>query len=386
MDPNFTQPAAPQAVTAQPQAMPTPYPVQGTAAMQPQYQMPSQMQQAYSQPQVAYLPTQSTLAYHNPVMSTPQAPQGSYQPASVQSIPSPYNNNIQAASPTPTQVLADTVRDQQGFIQNLVNILSSPVQSLFRGESSQNQQSQPQHPPAGYQQPQYSQVPVSPQTWQTSPTSGQPSSPQSQPLPPHLQELVLKSASASASLGIPASEIPYNPSQLNAVAVALEDAVVAQAPYVADAHKLVDLLINPQRFGELTAVYFDQMGRVPGGFDLATEMYLRYGQSTGMFQQANQYLSQQQFQGQGQPQGQLTGTGINPQMAAMMQPQMQPPAQTIYQWDNGQTVRPQHPEIPNPAGYQSQAGLDAVTPQNAWQAVDQLDSSGYFRGKQLVIP
>lgn len=193
-----------------------------------------------------------------------------------------------------------------------------------------------------------------------------------------MQQLIASSASAMASLNeISDEQIPFSKSTSNAIGVALEDQLMQALPLAQDGMALRDLLSNPQRFGQLTQIYFDQALRTPGGFQHLSEMYLAVGDRIGAF-------GQEQQQPQGVPQGAAQNFH---QMQQMQQQQM--PQQATYQWSDGQNANSREsnfPGIPANASGGSSANLGQVPPDQQWQMVDHLERSGGFRGKILVQP
>ena len=399
--PTMSQPTATHGWVAQPSnpVMPShqqgynPYQTQGSAAMQPQQQpqgqvvqFPTTYQPQVQQQQQGYPQQQSSNPTYN---QQPQGYQTSSQPE--QSVP-------------------------LSLVDRIINTLSTPLRF-----PSQAQPSQEQAPPtyqtntAQYQQP--TQVyPQQPQQQgqeyqQTLPqtTSFNNSSPQSQqqfqPLPDHLTQMIVNSPAAMASLReIASDQIPYSSSQLNALAVAQEDALNQVRPGIEAGLIMQDLLTNPAELENLLPIVLVNLEQTPGGWDILARHVEAFGQARAQHQnpqgyeqqqykQAMQQYSPEQIQ-QIQMQQQLQQP-MNQPMNQPMQPQVQqqPMQPSTYGWGNGQTTenvldaRPFIPSSPMPsANLGGNVDLGQIAPDQMFAAVDNLERQGYWRSKPLFQP
>lgn len=179
-----------------------------------------------------------------------------------------------------------------------------------------------------------------------------------------LAENVPVSEEALASSQIPDLHIPYSKGDLNGYAVEMEQRLMDQEPLVVAGEQLYDLVVNPERFGEFTQVYMQQMLQVPGGVDITTNVY---GPILAQVNAADPRIQSLRQHQNSQPQP---------------QPQQQPAAgngQIV--WDDG--------GMPLPAvGQQNQPDVSGMIASGngpaSWVAVDNLARSGHFTTKPLV--
>jgi hypothetical protein len=150
------------------------------------------------------------------------------------------------------------------------------------------------------------------------------------------------------------------------------------APLVKQAAQL-KALFTPEGFTALSEVFLDQLRTIDGAYD----HFISNGFSEvadAFAAPAKEYLAQRQAQQQQQqaPQQQFIPT----QAASVPQ---------TYWGDgraplDGNGLRPQFPEIPNPAQTSGMPHIDLEqTPANLlWQQIDQISAAGGFRGTTFV--
>lgn len=205
-----------------------------------------------------------------------------------------------------------------------------------------------------------------------------------------MQLILSDPAAAASATQVSDEQIPYSKRELNAVAVAyenavgqlqtlLQQAVQENAISITDANSMYSLLTQPTELNHLLPIVLTNLEQTQGGWDLLSQHVDAIGRA--------------KFQMQQQP--------MTPQQQAMMQQQaMQPPMMqqqpmqpTTYSWGDGQIagidprLQMAQPGLPQQQGFVSSAQtLGNVPPDQQWMVIDQADRNGEWRNKMLIQP
>ena len=320
-----------------------------------------QAPQQYSQQAVPQYYPQANL-YQAP-MAQPAAP----QPQAWQSQPSyPAVARLEALLSQPTPV---------AYSQTM------PLASPYQGAAYPQPMLHQQHPgylPSGLSPSQY---PESRQTYSNTQAYSQGSTGIS-PADLSLASQIKEPAALASLAQIPSDQIDASKSALNAFAVELEERLIRQAEMIQQMAPLVKqaaqlkALFTPEGFTALSEVFLDQLRTIDGAYD----HFLANGFSdlaNAFAAPAREHLAQQQAQQQQQYQ-----QSVPVQTTSVPQ---------TYWGDgraplDGNDLRPQFPEIPNPAQTSGMPHIDLEqTPANMlWQQIDQISAAGGFRGTTFV--
>lgn len=205
--------------------------------------------------------------------------------------------------------------------------------------------------------------------------------------------MVVNSPAAMASLKEIASEqIPYSASQLNAVAVAMEDVINQVKPGIEAGLVMHDLLTNPAEIENLLPIVLVQLEQTPGGWDTLARHVEAFGQARAQHHAPQQQTMQPQYDPAMQQYSpeQIQQMQYQQQLQQSMQQPIVPSTPSTYGWGNGQNTqnildeRPYIPAAPMPSSnLGGSVDLGQIPPDQMFAAVDNLERQGYWRSKPL---